>query len=131
HDRETDEGFLARPSGDGNSGYNDLSRAIWVAQDAQRRLRNVYDDADERVEMAEVVTWSAFAMHMLADNFCNATFNAGPPVSPQDVRQMAEGRFSEALDAANASGDEEWALRALAGRARARLMLGDLTGAIA
>lgn len=131
HDRETDEGFLARPSSDGNSGYNNASRAIWVAMDAQRRLRNVFPDADQREEMAEVVTWSGFTMHMLADNFCQATFDAGPPVSPEEVRQMAEDRFTEALAAAEAAGSQQWRLRALAGRARARLMLGDNAGAIA
>lgn len=131
HDRETDEGFLARPASDGNTGYNNASRAIWVAQDAQRRLRNVFDDADAREEMAEVVVWSGFTMHMLADNFCQATFDAGPPVSPDEVRRMAEDRFSEALAAANAAGSQKWRLRALAGRARARLMLGDHAGAIA
>lgn len=130
-DRETDEGYLARPSSDGNSSYNDASRAIWVAKDAQRRLRNVFDDADSRVEMAEVVTWSGFTMLMLADNFCQATFDAGPPVSPDEVRRMAEARFSEALASATAAGSLDWRLRAHAGRARARLMLGDYAGAIA
>src|SRR5688572_31739796 len=62
--RQTDEGFLRRPSADGNSGYNALSRAYWVSQDAQRRIREAFtDSADKRVEMAEVVVWGGYTLH--------------------------------------------------------------------
>jgi hypothetical protein len=131
-DRETDEGFLDRPSTHANAGFNNAARATWVAQDAQRRLREAFpQDADSRKEMAEVIVWSGFALHLLADNFCEAAFDAGPAVSAEEVRRMAEARFTEALAAANAANNQTWRLRALAGRARARLMLGDNAGAIA
>jgi hypothetical protein len=131
-DRETDEGFLKRPSSQGNGGYNDASRAYWVSQDAQRRLNEAFpDDAESRAEMAEVIVWGGYTLHFLADNFCSATFNAGPEVTPDEVRAMAEADFTRAITVATAAGSSLWRLRAIAGRARARLFLGDAAGAIA
>ena len=130
--RQTDEGFLKRPSSDGNSGYNALARAYWVAGDGQRRIREAFaDSADRRVEMAEVLVWGGYTLHFLADNYCEATFNAGPPVTPLEVRRMAERDFTKAIEVATAARSEPWRLRAVAGRARARLFLGDYAGAVA
>jgi hypothetical protein len=132
HDRETDEGFLRRPASDGNSGYNSASRSYWVAGDAQRRMRDAFGNAaDSRVEMAAVIVWGAYTLHFLADNWCEATFNAGPPVTPDKVREMAEQDFTRAITIATAANSELWRLRAIAGRARARLFLGNFAGAIA
>jgi len=128
--RQTDDGFLRRPSSDGNNGYNALSRAYWVATDAQRRIREAYEDADSRAETAEVLVWGGYTLHFLADNWCEATFNAGPPVSPDEVRRMAEADFTKAITVATAAGSGPWRLRAIAGRARARLFIGDNAGAI-
>lgn len=128
--RQTDDGFLRRPSSDGNSGYNALSRAYWVATDAQRRIREAFSDAESRAEMAEVIVWGGYTLHFLADNWCEATFNAGPPVPPEEVRTMAEADFTRAIQVATAAKSEVWRLRAVAGRARARLFLGDYNGAI-
>jgi hypothetical protein len=44
---------------------------------------------------------------------------------------MAEQDFTRAITVATAAGSNTWKLRALAGRARARLFLGDYAGAIA
>lgn len=128
--RQTDDGFLRRPSADGNSGYNALARAYWVATDAQRRIREAFSDAETRVEMAEVLVWGAFTLHFLADNWCEATFDAGPPVTPAEVRAMAEADFTRAIEVAGAAGSDLWRLRAIAGRARARLFLGKYSDAI-
>lgn len=129
--RQTDDGYLRRPSSDGNSGYNALSRAYWVSQDAQRRLQEAFGaDAERRAEMAEVIVWGGFVLHFLADNWCSATFNAGPEVSPEEVRAMAEADFTRAIEIATVANAPEWRTRAFAGRARARLFLGDPAGAI-
>jgi len=131
HDRETDEGFLRRPSSDGNSGYNNGSLAYWTATDARRRIREAFDDADMREDMAQVMVWGGFTLHLLADNWCQVTFDAGPPVQPDAVLQRAADDFDQAMQVAIAAGSEEWRLRAVAGRIRARLFLGDYTGVIA
>ncbi len=130
--RQTDEGFLKRPSADGNSAYNALARAYWVAQDAQRRVQEAFaDSANRRVEMAEIIVWGGYTLHVLADNFCQATFNGGPAVSSTEVRRKAEEDFTRAITVATAANSQSWRLRALAGRARARLFLGNYAGAVA
>jgi hypothetical protein len=129
--RQTDDGFLRRPSSDGNTGYNAISRAYWVATDAQRRIREAFGDAAEsRAELAEVLVWGGFTLHFLADNWCQATFNGGAPVSPEEVRRMAEQDFTKAIAVATAARSETWLQRAAAGRARARLFLGNYAGAV-
>lgn len=130
HDRETDEGFLRRPSSDGNDGYNDGSRAYWVATDAQRRIAEIYGDDEPHAETAEVLSWSGYTLLVLADNWCKLTFDAGPAVEPDSARRMAEADFTEAIAVADAVGADDWSVRAIAGRARARLFLGDYEGAI-
>lgn len=129
--RQTDDGFLRRPSADGNTGYNSLARGYWVSQDAQRRIREAYPDADSRVELAQVLVWGGYTLHFLADNWCEATFNGGPPVPPDEVRRMAEQDFTKAIEVATAAKSDPWRLRAIAGRARARLFLNNPSGAIA
>jgi hypothetical protein len=131
HDRETDEGFMRRPSSDGNGGYNRGSRAYWVATDAQRRILEAYPDGGSREEMAEVLVWGGFTLLLLGENWCGATFDGGPEVQPNVVLGMAEDDFTRAIEIATAAGATEWRQRATAGRARARLMLGNHSGAIA
>jgi hypothetical protein len=131
HDRETDEGFLRRPSSDGNSGYNNGSLAYWTSTDAQRRIREALDNPDASVQMAEVLVWGGYTLHVLADNWCQLTFDAGPAVSPETGLRMAEENFTQAMSAASAAGEPEWEMRAVAGRARARLFLGDYAGVMA
>jgi hypothetical protein len=128
--REVEEGIGTRPSVTGNQMYNQASRAIWVADDAVRRMREVLDDAANRPEVAEALIWGAFAHLILADNFCEATIAAGPAMTPEAVYKRAEGHFTEALNIATNANKPDLRLRAIAGRARTRLMLGDYTGAI-
>lgn len=127
--REVEQGIGIRPSDTGNTLYNEASRAIWVADDAVRRLREVLPDADKRGEVAEARIWGGFAHFLLADNFCQATIAGGPAISPKQVYERAAAHFTEALQIATAANKPELRLRALAGRARAKLMLADYAGA--
>lgn len=131
HDRETDEGFLRRPSNDGNTGFNNASQAYWTAGDALRRIGLAFDNPDAQAETAEVLVWGGYTLHMLADSWCQAAFDAGPAVPAATVRQMALDDFTRAIQVAQAAGSAQWELRAVAGRARARLMLDDYAGAVA
>src|SRR5262245_29040375 len=107
--RQTDEGFLKRPSADGNSAYNALARSYWVAQDAVRRVQEAFaDSANRRAELAEVITWGAYTLHFMADNFCGATFDGGPAVTPDAVRRKAEEDFTRAITVATAANNTTW-----------------------
>lgn len=129
--REFEKGIGTRPSSEGNSLYNVISRAVWVADDANRRFSDIFEEPSQQPAVAEVLVWGGFGHLLLADNFCAATFNGSSPVPPEEVYRRAEQRFSEALEMARNAGATEWANRALAGRARTRLMLGDYSGAAA
>ncbi len=57
--------------------YNELSRAIWVADNVAARIREVSGaDADRRAELAEVRIWGGFAQLMLANNYCEGSIAA-------------------------------------------------------
>ena len=127
--REVETGIGTRPSSTGNDVYRNASRAIWVADTAAVRLRKALPDAEKRLELATVLVWGGFAHFLLADNFCEMTFHAGPAVTPKQGYERALGLFDDALTVATAANRPELRNAALGGRARAKLMLGDYAGA--
>ncbi len=127
--REFEKGIGTRPSASGNQMYNNVARAVFVADDAVDRFREIFSDADQRSETAEALVWGGLARFVYADNYCEATFNSGPPLPPQQIYADAEAKFTEAISIATAAGDNDLVQRAYAARARARLMQADFTGA--
>lgn len=124
-------GVGSRPSSSGDGMYTDFGRAMWVADDAVRRFREVIENAAASPEIAKAIIWGGFARLFVADNFCSATIDGGPEIPPSEVYQQAEARFDEALAIATAAGNTELRRQAIAGRARARLFQGDYAGALA
>lgn len=122
--RELDTG-VASPTGQLGSMYNNLVKANWVADNAANLMIEVLPDAKSRAEFARVRTYAGFAQLTLADHYCQITINGGPALTPQQVYQIALENFTEAVAAAGASNNAGFRLNALAGRARANLMLGN------
>ena len=127
--REVETGIGTRPSATGNQIYQNASRAIWVADTSAVRIREVLPDAEKRFELATVLVWGGFAHFQLADNFCGMTFHGGPAVTPKEGYERAKAIFDDALTVATAANRPELRNAALAGLARAKLMLGDYAGA--
>jgi hypothetical protein len=127
--RVWEQGVSRRPSSEANGLYNDIARAVWVADNTAERLRRLVDNPSASEEVAEVVMWGAFARFFYADNFCAATFDGGPPQSPQQIYAAAEAMFDDAIAVASAAGAQDIRRASLAGRARARLMQGNHAGA--
>jgi hypothetical protein len=127
--RTWEPGRSRRPSSIANEMFNTIARAVWVADNTAERLENILEDASSRHELAEVLMWGGFARFFYADNFCQATFDGGPPVSPNEIYQQAEEILTRAIAVATAAGANDLRLAAVAGRARARLWQGDFTGA--
>lgn len=127
--REVETGFGKRPSGTGNQLYNEISRAIWVSDTAAVRIGRVVANADASPEVAEVLIYGAFAHLLMADHFCQGTIKSGPPITTDSLYKRAESIFTRALAIATAANKADLKNRALAGRARARLMLKNYTGA--
>lgn len=109
--------------------YDDLASARWVADDAVRRFRELLPDADSRAETASARIYGGYALLLLADAYCQIPLDGGPAQTPEAIYGEAEQRFTQALTIAAAAAEEELQQRAYAGRARARLMLGDYEGA--
>jgi hypothetical protein len=112
--------------------YNQISRAIWVADTAAVRIAKVVAIPDASPEIAEVLIWGAFAHLLLADSFCQGTLHGGPAITPDSLYKRAETIFTRALaiaSAATSANKNDLRNRAIAGRARTRLMLKNYAGA--
>jgi len=127
--REVETGFGKRSSGTGNQLYNEISRAIWVSDTAAVRIGKVVKDANVSPEVAEVLIYGAFAHLLMADHFCQGTIKGGPAITTDSLYKRAESIFTTALTIATAANKPDLKNRALAGRARARLMLKNYIGA--
>jgi hypothetical protein len=113
--------------------YTPLSIARWTADDALRKL-DAWTDAEveDRTEKVGIVTaYSGYAHVLLGEGMCTVAFDVGPELQPADAFARAEERFTRAITAATAAGDDETLHMALVGRARARLNMGDGAGAAA
>jgi hypothetical protein len=89
-------------------------------------------DPGRRTELiATAAAYSGYSYLLLGEGFCSATVDAGPELTQAEVFALAEERFGQALDAAEATGDEDMRNLALVGRARTRLNLGNTAGAVA
>lgn len=127
--REVEGGYGKRPSVEADNMYNQIQRAIWVADTAAVRIGAVVADPTKSPEVAAAMIYGAFAHILLADNFCQGTIKKGKAISDDSLYKRAEALFSNALQIATVAGNDSLRLRALAGRARARLMLKNYAGA--
>src|SRR5919108_372930 len=128
--RELNRG-IADPQGQMGTVYDRAVKANWVADNAAALIEEVFPDAQSRPELARTRIYAGFAQLMLADNFCAATINGGPALAPAAMYREALANFTDALaitaaasqDTARAKLAAVYRLQALAGRARANLML--------
>jgi hypothetical protein len=111
------------PGGQLSGLYTPLSQARWFADSNLARAQEAGDQ--ELVIRSAVV--AGYSYVLFGEGFCSAAFDGGPELSPPEVLELAEARFTTAIE--HASGD--YLSLAHLGRARARLDLGDLAGAAA
>jgi hypothetical protein len=126
--RELDRG-TADPQGGLGSVYNNATKANWVADNAAELILEAFDDGASRPELARARIYAGFSQLLLADNYCEITINGGAPMTPSQVYQMAKEHLTEAVTIATAANNTTFRLQALAGRARANLMLGQFQAA--
>lgn len=125
------EGTPEDESSDAANRWAWASRARWTTEDALRRLSGVVENPSSDPRIGTISLWAGFANRLMGDNFCNAVVNGGPLEDHTVYLQRAEDRFTQALEIANAAGDDSLRLAAYAGRAQTRIMLGDWSGAVA
>lgn len=118
--------------------YIPLSTARWTTENILAKLQGWTDAqvANRTAMIARAAAYSGYSHLLLGEAFCSgvlldANLEPGGEVGRADVLRRAEERFTQAIQAAQASGSDSTLNLALVGRARTRLDLGDLAGAAA
>jgi hypothetical protein len=79
--------------------------------------------------IATAAAYAGYSLVLLGEGMCSAALDVGGELTPAEILTEAEARFTRAIDAATAAGDDQTLNLALLGRARARLGLGNKAGA--
>lgn len=113
--------------------FTTLQTARFQAEDIFTRLESFTDaQVANRLSLeATVKAYGAYALVALAEGFCEMTVDGGPLMTKAQVLQLAETRFTEAIDLATRSNSTDILNMALVGRARVRLDLENFSGALA
>ncbi|MGH7565198.1 MAG: RagB/SusD family nutrient uptake outer membrane protein [Gemmatimonadota bacterium] len=116
---------------DSDRHWNASHQARWTAEDGVRRMRAILGEEEfARSRLAvEALLYVGFSNRLLGENMCEAIIDGGP-TGPRTIHfQRAVDAFTEALAIADRLGDAELATAARAGRASAKVGLGDWSGA--
>lgn len=114
--------------------YRPVSTARWAADNALRNLQNWSDDevpGDRSELIATAAAYSGYSHVLLGEGFCSAAVDVGPELTPDQVFQRAEERFTTAIETGQAVGRSDLANMARVGRARVRLNMGRAADAVA
>lgn len=106
--------------------YVPVSIARFTADDTLEKLEGWTDDevANRTSLISTMAAYSGYSHTLLGEGFCSAAIDLGPELTPAQVFERAEERFTRALEAAEATGSDETAHMARVGRARVRINLG-------
>lgn len=113
--------------------YTPINTARYTNDQARRALAG-WSDADVPNRQRLLATASALAGYsvlLLAEGFCSGVIDRGPELTTAQLLDSAEVRFTEAIAAAQAAGDQNLLNLAYVGRARTRRDQGDMAGAAA
>ena len=121
----------------GPGAYVPLSKARWSADNILTALQG-WTDADleefgfDRQELiARAAAYAGYSYLLLGEGFCSMAIDAGPQLQPAEVLQLAVDRFTTAISAAQAAGEDDLENMALVGRAQAYADLGQDAQALA
>jgi hypothetical protein len=113
--------------------YSPISTARWTADNALHHLEGWTDAQvpDRQKLMAQAALNAGFSLIMLGEAFCSAAVDLSAEETPVQLFAQAEDRFTKAIAAATASGDNNLLNAAYVGRARSRIDRNDKAGAAA
>lgn len=111
--------------------FEPMERARWMAEDAAERIEefSAEEVPGKTGMLAQLNAYAGYSTLHLGQNYCEITVDNGPILSTEQAMGLAEERFTQAIQQADAAGDADIRNMALVGRARARLTTGDLEGA--
>ena len=113
--------------------YTPLSTARWEADQAVTRLA-AWTDAqvvNRNALLAQANLYAGFSYALLGMAMCQASFDLQAPVDQKAMFALAEKRFTDAIAVAQTANQATTLSAAYLGRARMRLFLRNLPGAIA
>lgn len=128
--RRIDPNFSNYVSGNcGDWGYPlwlPLQTARVQADSNFARIQSFPDDSVEAKtsKLATLRAYGGYTYTLFGETFCRATFDGGPVKQPDEILQIAEQHFTEAIDLASQAGNTDILNMARVGRARVRLKLG-------
>jgi hypothetical protein len=127
HGAAQQAGYMGSNQGDwaSSGNYNLAQQARWVAEEAIRQFEARGDVAADIMTSAYLA--AGYANRYNGDYFCWGVIDGGPLVPGKHYWELAEGHFTNAI--ATAPGNDT-RHAAYAGRAQARLQLGNYQGAI-
>lgn len=139
---ETDHGRFQYATSPMDGVQDAWHRAQWFALDAEDRFNRVLGESEAASSplTAQVRLASGFAALYLGMAFCesvpdreggDADPERGNVVTDMQMLDVAVQRFTNALQSAQVAGATDYATAAVAGRAQAKLVKGDVTGAAA
>jgi hypothetical protein len=125
--REYGDVGCATSTGFSNLGtYLPLHIARFQAEDAYRRI-DAFSDSEVPNRAGLLATAAAYAGYsyaLLGEGFCTMAIDGGSALEPREVLEIAEERFTTAIERAQAASRPDIVNMALVGRARVRLDLG-------
>ena len=134
---EADQAQYATSGCTGLGIYVPLQRARWSAENILFALQG-WTDAEltdlgfDRQELiATAAAYAGYSYVLLGEGFCSLAINQSGELMPAEVFDSAVVRFTTAIAAAEAAGDEDLEMLARVGRARAYLNLGEGANAVA
>ncbi|HSW28625.1 MAG TPA: RagB/SusD family nutrient uptake outer membrane protein [Longimicrobiales bacterium] len=113
--------------------YSPLHIARYQSEDIYKRITEFPDAlvANKTLSLATVRVYGGWALLALGEGFCEMAIDGGELMTRSEVMALAEERFTEGLALATQVNNADMKNLALAGRARVRLDLSNLSGAIA
>lgn len=109
--------------------YKPLQTARFQGDNTTRLLEGWSDTevANRQQLIATASAYAGYSLLLLGESMCSAAIDVGPEITPAQMFQEAEARFTKALTAAQGNADlTNWAR---VGRARARLRQGNASAA--
>jgi hypothetical protein len=125
HDAAVQAGRLQNGNWNQSGRYADAQQARWIAEEAIRQFEARDDVAPDMLTRAYLV--AGYANRYNGDYWCWGVIDSGPLVPGAHYWERAEGHFTKALSTAPDNASRH---AAYAGRAQARLQLGNYQGAI-
>ncbi len=129
--REISQGIPNNESPENQSHWGNTSQARWQAEAAIGTVQGLVSDPASNPWVARAQLYAGFTNRIMGEMFCDAVIDGGPLQGHTTFSDRALGFFGDAAQTAQAGGHTSLRLAALAGRAQARLMLGQVDQAVA